>query len=119
MDDTIVTNLKNILLKYEAEHYLELHNNRKRTVNDSCVSISLLEWPTHIYYNEFPPIINNIAPYINGDICIYRVQSNGVGLSLNSPKYIVKSNVKNTFNDYELKTLKPDIAVIIKALLKL
>ena len=52
----------------------------------TSVNISNTEWPVCIYFNTSPPIINGIKPYISDCNCTYKIKSNNIGISLNSPK---------------------------------
>ena len=116
MDINTVAKLKNILDNYESEYYLEMINNK--TDSGLSVNISNTEWPVCIYFNTAPPVINGIKPYISDCNCTYKIKSNNIGISLNSPKYIIRQNYKNILNKYELASVKSDIIFIIKCLLE-
>jgi len=115
--------LHKLLVKYDSDFCLEL-KLRSNLINDRIITnetiiIDNLSWPTHIYYNDIPPILNNIKPYINDNVCTYKILysgGNNAGISLNSPKYIIKNNKTDTFNDSELYSLKDDIRDIVKLL---
>jgi len=120
--------LHKLFVKYDSNFCLELQirqNPNRRVVGrneevyintDQSVILNDLSWPTCIYYNDKPPILNNIKPCINNGICIYKIPSNSVGIILNLPKYIIKNNKTNIFDNSELKTLKSDIRDIVKML---
>ena len=114
--------LHKLFIKYDSEFCCELQRRGKLNegINiDETVVINNLSWPTHIYYNDIPPTLNNLKPHINNNVCTYKISysfEKGPGVSLNSPKYIIKNNKTNTFNDSELYSLKNDIRDIVKLL---
>ena len=116
MNINTVAKLKEILDNYESEYYLEMIN--KKVDSGLSVNINNKAWPVCIYFNKHPPVINDIKPYVCGCNCTYKIKSNNIGISLNSPKYIIQKNNKNVLNKYELASVKSDISFILKCLLE-
>ena len=68
--------------------------------------------PKKIYYDESPPILNNIIPLKCSNRYIYNVSSNTVGIQLDSPRHDI-IEIDNQHTSGELCEIKNDIRLLI------
>jgi len=106
--------IKKLITKYNSKYYLKLVTNINNCKNsqDDYIIINGKKWPQKIYYDNSPPILNNIVPLRYSNRYIYNICHNTIGIHLNSPRYdIVEINNKDTSS--ELYEIKNDIRLLI------
>lgn len=107
--------IKKLFAKYNSKYYLKLINNihcNKSEPNEDYVIIDGKQWPKKIYYDNLPPILNNIVPSKHTNKYIYNICSTTIGIHLNSPRYeIIEINSDTDSN--ELCEIRNDIRSLI------
>ena len=107
--------IKTLFTKYNSKYYLKLINNinfHRTHSNNDYIIINNKRWPKKIYYDDLPPILNNIIPSKHTNKYIYNICNNTIGIHLDSPRYeIVEVETNNNSND--LCEIKNDIRLLI------
>lgn len=106
--------IKNLFTKYNSRYYLKLLNktsSNKFNPNKNYVIINNRYWPLKIYYDELPPILNNITPSKHDDKYIYNICSDKIGIHLDSPRYEIVEIESNDMD--ELSEIRKDIRLLI------
>lgn len=107
--------IKKLITKYNSKYYLKLINNvysSKCGQDDDYIIINGIRWPKKIYYDDSPPILNNIVPLRYSNKYIYNICSNTVGIQLDSPRYdIIETD--NQYTSSEICEIKNDIRLLI------
>jgi hypothetical protein len=107
--------IKKLITKYNSKYYLKLVNNvysSKYEQDNDYIIINGIQWPKKIYYDDSPPILNNIIPSKYGNKYIYNISSNTIGIQLDSPRYDI-IEIDNKYTSGEICEIKNDIRLLI------